>query len=458
MEKRLHLGRPISEDKRDAMFQHAQVYGASIKILQELPANGLGRVHRFQKDQKYTSFCTAYSTAVANSYMHGKEMSAEYQAALIGFLEGAPILNGADPRDALNALTKLGSLPQESAPFTLDKDGAPKVATLGNWPSALRNVAAQFRDKSYLQINTGPFDAFDNIRVALYQSRLEEAPGVAFTQWFEEWDNPIGGVTPLGRTFLGYHAYIFLDWILKNGETYLVVQNSYGAEFADQGLQYFSRAEINGLFSQKQNTAFIFRKISADFIKQAYSNTQFTSLWDIVKALFRKAFHVEPQIVPPSPFPTPEPQPEPVSSVSPADMVYASAKNYLGHAISPQDPELGCAEAVCNVLHAVFSDFPGENVAGPILSTAVLYQTLRTSPKFKQVLDFEPGDIIISPTGKGTNPAMPHGHTGIVLKYGIASNDSATGIFRENYTIQSWVERFRKQGGYPIYSFRRIAV
>jgi hypothetical protein len=36
------------------------------------------------------------------------------------------------------------------------------------------------------------------------------------------------------------------------------------------------------------------------------------------------------------------------------------------------------------------------------------------------------------------------------------SNSSATGLWTNNYTITSWVARYRDKGGYPIYFFRKI--
>ncbi len=68
-----------------------------------------------------------------------------------------------------------------------------------------------------------------------------------------------------------------------------------------------------------------------------------------------------------------------------------------------------------------------------------------------------PGTIIISPTGLGTNPQMPHGHVGIVSSDGkIMSNTSATGLWMENYDLVSWHERYAVGGGYPVKFFKKI--
>ena len=135
--------------------------------------------------------------------------------------------------------------------------------------------------------------------------------------------------------------------------------------------------------------------------------------------------------------------------------LYVTALTFLGVDASPRDSaidDLGCADSVSGVIYQCF---------GPILkwsvSTAELYNLLNTSPQFRKVTDFRPGDIIISPTGMGKSSAMPNGHVGIVGENEeVMSNSSATGIWTNNYTLTSWVEKYRKKGGYPIFVFRKI--
>lgn len=135
--------------------------------------------------------------------------------------------------------------------------------------------------------------------------------------------------------------------------------------------------------------------------------------------------------------------------------LYAVALSYLGTDASPNDlapDELGCADTVSAILVHAF---------GPIIrhsvSTAEMYNLLNNSPHFKKVNNFKFGDIIISPTGKGKTGKISNGHVGIVGEdEEILSNSSATGLFTNNFTISSWVKRYRDQGGYPIYFFRKI--
>lgn len=144
----------------------------------------------------------------------------------------------------------------------------------------------------------------------------------------------------------------------------------------------------------------------------------------------------------------------PVAETSEADKLVAAAKACLGLNLSEGtgvSPEVACAIAV-NKVHTRAFGFP----IGGGASTAELYQALLKSPYFRQADVAVPGSVVISPTGMGKKAAYPHGHVGIVGKYGICSNDSTTGLFSENYTPDSWVRTFSTVRGYPVFYFFRI--
>lgn len=126
------------------------------------------------------------------------------------------------------------------------------------------------------------------------------------------------------------------------------------------------------------------------------------------------------------------------------------AKSKVGEDASPNDmaPDgLGCAESVSTLISHLIN-FP------IILSTKVLYETLKSDSRFERTLKLDAGNIIISPTGYG-NGNLAHGHVGIIGENEIIySNDSATGNWLANYTITSWVNRYRKIGGFPIFVFK----
>lgn len=147
------------------------------------------------------------------------------------------------------------------------------------------------------------------------------------------------------------------------------------------------------------------------------------------------------------PMPTPQNSPQtpdnpiPSAIITPAQILYRKAVEWLGQDASPDDEapdELACAETVNAIHKGAFGEFI--NVQGK-LSTIYLALALAARADFLQVFDPLPGDIVVSPT-KG----RIHGHTGIVGKFGIMSNDSKTGRFERNYTLDSWKRSFGNRG------------
>lgn len=135
--------------------------------------------------------------------------------------------------------------------------------------------------------------------------------------------------------------------------------------------------------------------------------------------------------------------------------LYEVALSFLGSDASPIDEapdEYGCADSVSKVL---LKAFPG-CIKGST-NTAELFKQLSTSKDFIKVTQFKFGDIIISPTGMSTTNGLANGHVGVVGEgEEIMSNVSATGLWSQNYTISSWVARYRTLGGFPIFFFRKI--
>lgn len=136
--------------------------------------------------------------------------------------------------------------------------------------------------------------------------------------------------------------------------------------------------------------------------------------------------------------------------------LYLESLKYLGRDASPFDEapdEYGCADSLSKIINSAFPQCITGSVA-----TKELYQQLLRSNKFVKVTELEAGDIIISPTGSNTKATeIKNGHCGIVGEDGeIMSNSSATGTWEQNYTIETWIRRYRNKGAYPIYSFRKL--
>lgn len=129
-------------------------------------------------------------------------------------------------------------------------------------------------------------------------------------------------------------------------------------------------------------------------------------------------------------------------------------KDNLNRDITPEDnvpDEVACAESVSVLIKKIDNNFP------IIPHTMNLYKTLNSSPSFEPTLDLEAGNIIISPTGHWRSNGKIRGHVGVITENGnIASNNSYTGNFEENYTISSWVKRYRGIGNYPLFVFKMV--
>lgn len=121
----------------------------------------------------------------------------------------------------------------------------------------------------------------------------------------------------------------------------------------------------------------------------------------------------------------------------------AVARFALGTDASPLDivnDELGCAESVSTLI--------GKVIPFPVITgTWTLNEYLDNDNRFVRIESQpEAGDIIISPTGSGNGRIR--GHVGIIGEAGIVySNNSATGLWDDLYTLTSWNDRYFGLGG-----------
>ena len=130
-------------------------------------------------------------------------------------------------------------------------------------------------------------------------------------------------------------------------------------------------------------------------------------------------------------------------------LILSLAKDHLGKDASPKDratDEYGCAESVTEILNKAIG-FP------IITGTWTLDSYLSQDKRFAPTQDPHPGDILVSPTGtsKLGKKAPFVGHTAIVGENGILySNDSYTGRWMANYTLDSWKARYVDKGKYDM--------
>ncbi len=115
--------------------------------------------------------------------------------------------------------------------------------------------------------------------------------------------------------------------------------------------------------------------------------------------------------------------------------LYRAAVAHLGRDASPKDivnDEVACVESLVTILRTLIVTFPF------VTGTWSLYDVLRQRPDTIVVSNPQPGDIVLSVTGMG-NGIVKNGHTGVVgLDGTIMSNDSGDGVWKSNYTVESW--------------------
>ena len=139
--------------------------------------------------------------------------------------------------------------------------------------------------------------------------------------------------------------------------------------------------------------------------------------------------------------------------MTPSEKLYQTAVSFLGKDASPRDTapdEYGCMESV----HAIVKQALGFDMGGGN-STNLAYKALKVDTRFKKVTEWKRGCLIISPTGYGNNEIV--GHIGIMSDdEKIMSNTSKDGIWRENFTLKSWIARYRDIGELPIMFFEPV--
>ena len=134
------------------------------------------------------------------------------------------------------------------------------------------------------------------------------------------------------------------------------------------------------------------------------------------------------------------------------DLLYGQARLFLGRDASPLDlvnDDLGCAESVSCIIAKV-TQFP------IITGTSSLNAYLARDPRFQNRNDdFAPGTVIVSPTGSGQ--AKIRGHVGIFGENEtIMSASSIDGLWKQNFTLQTWRRYYEEAGGLETFYYTLI--
>lgn len=237
---------PRKEDKRDLSL--GSMFG--VPKLTDVPnTDFIVSYPKYFKNQLDTDFCTAAASTAASEDQEDIELSFEFQFAIMCMLRGKFDEWGCDLRTAMKSFTKVGSIPREKAPFSVETHPRDFLANWENWPEELFRLAQVHKKETFFDVD-GPYDMFDNIRSALWKHREEERTIVTGCIWRESWTADSDGVivdTNLGEQGYG-HAFKIFGQKVINGEIHLMAQLSNG-NVGDKGIYYFPRGVVNKEFT-----------------------------------------------------------------------------------------------------------------------------------------------------------------------------------------------------------------
>lgn len=243
----------------DDDFSHSRVFG--ILGLSELPTQDFfvsePREIKNQDINYPSDFCAAYAACEVSEDQEAVNLVPEYTFAkakqLLAVKQSDNILEqyGLNLRDVCMAALQ-GFLERDYDPFGCDTENRPErtfIADWRNWPADLDQLAADHRKNSFFTID-GPYDRFDNYRMAMWQNRAESRSILTGVYWRQSWTQAPQGVIPptYEETPRLPHALKIFGQVTIDGVMYLAAQLSDGATIGDCGVFYFSREIVNKEF------------------------------------------------------------------------------------------------------------------------------------------------------------------------------------------------------------------
>lgn len=272
--------RELPQDDRD--FALGGVFG-NIDI-NSVPVSGFVVIDPlFIKDQGDTDYCSAYAVTSVSEDQEFTELLPEYQFFRTKQIAGNPEDWGADLRSACKSAVKFGSLP-----IVMNKKGLTRDQVLDkdNWEEYYLFEAMKYRKGSYFSVN-GPYDTFDNMRLALWQHRNDKCTIVTGAKWRYQWINAPGGVIQKDDFEGGFgHAFKIFGQKIINDELHLMAQLSNGVNVGDNGIFYFSREVVNRELGKYG--AFMFKDMAREEAEYYLSNDfivstpWYSKLWSII--------------------------------------------------------------------------------------------------------------------------------------------------------------------------------
>lgn len=244
---------PIKPDPRDKKFTQI-AFGAA--ALPEFPLT-FRLPQKKIKNQGNSLACTAHATTLASEHQENRELSAAWHWMETCRRLGNFIPNGADPRTAMKISLELGDLPAELATYSFPETNPQIIGNWDQWPHVPEATVELYRKAAYVKIpKVG--DYFDSVRAAL----MNQNAVMAFSTWC--WGSE-KFISRDPQPVNGYHAYTFVGWDID----YLIIQNSYGETWGENGLQWMPRETVNREFAKWGAGLYQFVDLTPDQIARA---------------------------------------------------------------------------------------------------------------------------------------------------------------------------------------------
>ena len=267
-------------DKRD--YSYRRTFGAV--SVSELPEEYIIKPFRI-KDQGSTDFCTAFASTEVAEDQDNIEFDPGYHFQKSKLLEGGWREWGVNIRTACQVAVDYGFLPKNYSPFIIGQTDRDIIANPENWKPELDTLAAQYKKQRYFSAD-GFNDLFDNIRMAMWMNKDDNASVITGSLWRTDWI--YAPVIPklYSSSMQGGHAFKIIGWKKIDNEIYLVIQNSWGDDMGDEGLYYFPRSVVNKEFSY--GGAFLFSSKEGTIKKMSLMITLLSKLVGLLNQLIAK--------------------------------------------------------------------------------------------------------------------------------------------------------------------------
>lgn len=232
-------------------------------------------------------------------------------------------------------------------------------------------------------------------------------------------------------------------WLMRFNGDYPVVRDQYSPFVKELEKDYdFERAKVYFLTRLKPPQNYLAEVIS-------WATRTVSKLLELLRQKGETPV-LEPPPIPDDPT---LPTVNPVTMKTNREKLYDVAAESLGKRMildKAVPDSLGCASSLSHVLKlAGVVGLPPKGIG----STAVLHKWLSENPQFTKVSSPLPGDVISSPTGT-PGAKLSNGHMGIVVKYGICSNNSQDGRWSQHWKLPEWIDYYTTKGRIPTTYFR----